>query len=160
VIEALVGQAQDTWMKDYLIRESEVCRRLCVRPSMLTKWVNDGTVPRPVRSTPSRAWRSSAIDQYIAALDGGQEGPQNARLSIADLMTRFGVGRKTIIALIPQLKGFKVGAQWRFDENDVKDFEDSQKPKPVSRPAANHQRVVVSRPSGNATNWKGADHFR
>lgn len=56
-------------MKDYLIREEEVCRRLQIGRATLSQWIKDGTVPPPVRTRPNRAWRSSAIDRYIAEIE-------------------------------------------------------------------------------------------
>lgn len=56
-------------MKDYLIREEEVCRRLCIGSGTLRQWIKDGTVPPPVRTRPNKAWRSSAIDRYVATIE-------------------------------------------------------------------------------------------
>lgn len=53
-------------MKDYLIREKEVARRLCIGLAKLNEWVKAGHVPPPVRRRPNKAWRSSDIDRYIA----------------------------------------------------------------------------------------------
>ena len=55
-------------MKDYLIREKEVCRRIQVGVSTLTQYVKAGTFPQPVRTRPNRAWRSSQVDRWIATL--------------------------------------------------------------------------------------------
>lgn len=52
-------------MKDYLIREEEVCRRLQIGRATLAQWIKDGDVPPPVRMRPNKAWKSSAIDRYI-----------------------------------------------------------------------------------------------
>lgn len=56
-------------MKDYLIREEEVCRRLCIGRATLAQWIKDGTVPPPVRTRPNKAWRSSAIDRYLDTIE-------------------------------------------------------------------------------------------
>jgi predicted DNA-binding transcriptional regulator AlpA len=56
-------------MKDYLIREEEVCRRLCIGRATLAQWIKAGTVPPPVRSKPNKAWRSSAIDRYLETIE-------------------------------------------------------------------------------------------
>lgn len=56
-------------MKDYLIREEEVCRRLQIGRATLAQWIKDGKVAPPVRTRPNKAWRSSAIDRYIAEIE-------------------------------------------------------------------------------------------
>lgn len=55
-------------MKDYLIREKEVCRRVCVGTATLAKWVKEGSFPQPVRTRPNKAWRSSQVDRYVATV--------------------------------------------------------------------------------------------
>lgn len=52
-------------MKDYLIREAEVCKRLQIGRATLAQWIKEGDVPAPVRVRPNKAWKSSAIDRYI-----------------------------------------------------------------------------------------------
>lgn len=56
-------------MKDYLIREEEVCRRLCIGRATLAQWIKDKTVPPPVRTRPNKAWRSSSIDRYLDTIE-------------------------------------------------------------------------------------------
>lgn len=52
-------------MRDYLIREEEVCKRLCIGRATLAQWIKHGDVPPPVRIRPNKAWKSSAIDRCI-----------------------------------------------------------------------------------------------
>lgn len=56
-------------MKDYLIREDEVCRRLYIGRATLAQWIKDGLAPPPVRKRPNKAWRSSSIDRYVATIE-------------------------------------------------------------------------------------------
>ena len=55
-------------MKDYLIREREVCRRLVIGKATLAQLIRDQQFPSPVRKRPNKAWRSSQCDRYIATL--------------------------------------------------------------------------------------------
>lgn len=55
-------------MKDYLVREKEVCQRIKVGVSYLSQMVKAGEFPQPVRTRPNKAWRSSQVDRYIATL--------------------------------------------------------------------------------------------
>ncbi len=55
-------------MKDYLVREHEVCRRLCVGRATLKAMIVGGEFPPPVRVRPNKAWRSSSVDRYVATL--------------------------------------------------------------------------------------------
>jgi predicted DNA-binding transcriptional regulator AlpA len=56
-------------VKDYLIREEEVCKRLCIGKATLAQWIREDIVPPPVRTRPNKAWRSSAIDRYIDRIE-------------------------------------------------------------------------------------------
>mgnify|MGYP000294716433 CR=1 FL=1 len=83
-----------------------------------------------------------------------------ALLTIDDVRARFNVSRKTVIGLIPKLKGFKVGRQWRFDPADVRAFEEAQKP--TGEPTRSMTVLPVVRPNRAmaSRNWKGADFYR
>lgn len=53
-------------MRDYLIDEHEVCKRVVMGRGLLHAEVKAGEFPRPVPKRGKKAWRSSDIDRWIA----------------------------------------------------------------------------------------------
>lgn len=55
-------------MKDYLVREKEVCRRMQFGAATLAQLVKEKKFPQPARTWPNKAWRSSQVDRHIATM--------------------------------------------------------------------------------------------
>lgn len=81
-------------------------------------------------------------------------------LTLRDVMARLGVERKTVLRLRGQLRGYRVGRQWRFDPVDVDAFVDAQKAAAAPRPRPQAPMPTPARrASGAGVNWKGADRY-
>lgn len=83
-------------------------------------------------------------------------------LSLQEVMTRLGVSRKTILALIRrgELPAYQVGRQWRLDPPDVDAFVERQKAAAVPPRRPRVTSAPAPRPrTSSGVNWKGADRY-
>jgi excisionase family DNA binding protein len=83
-------------------------------------------------------------------------------LSLQDVLEQLGVARKTVLLLVARgkLAAFKVGRQWRFEQQDVDAFIAAQKAAAVKRAtSAPAIATTAVRPSASGVNWKGSDRY-
>lgn len=80
-------------------------------------------------------------------------------LTLQDVMARLEVSRKTVLRLRAQLRGYRVGRQWRFDPVDVDAFVDAQKAEAAPRLRQTPMPPPARRSSGAGVSWKGAERY-
>ena len=68
LLEAARSRPEQRRGRDFLIREQQVCDRLCIGRATLAQLVREKQFPAPVRTRPNKAWRSSQCDRYIAVM--------------------------------------------------------------------------------------------
>jgi excisionase family DNA binding protein len=72
------------------------------------------------------------IDKYQTTTKFlGEEGAMGALLNAKQVQDRLGISESTFLRMMKrkELKGFKVGREWRFEESDINDFIERQRRK-------------------------------
>jgi excisionase family DNA binding protein len=61
----------------------------------------------------------------------GEEEAMGALLNAKQVQERLGISESTFLRMLKrkELKGFKVGREWRFEESDINDFIERQRRK-------------------------------
>lgn len=80
-------------------------------------------------------------------------------MTLSDVCRRLEISRASANRLIPKLRGYKVGRQWRFDSADVETFVEAQKLIVESRETP---RPFVSFPRHNVPSvhaWPGSERY-